>query len=203
MKPNKPYILGLTGGIACGKTNVANALRDMGVTVLDADAISREVTMPGGEALLEIRKAFGDKVFDGDVLNRRALGDIVFNDREAKARLEAIIHPTVIARMQRETEASDAPIVGWDVPLLYETGMDKECGEVWCVFVNENEQLRRLMKRDHLTREQALSRIRSQMPVKEKKRRAHHLINSAGDFRATRRRVRGLLRDLQRRLGLE
>ena len=202
MKQSKPYVVGLTGGIASGKTSVANALRDMGMKVLDADAISRSVTAPGGEALADIRKAFGDSVFDGEILNRRALGDVVFRDEQKRRQLEEIIHPLVIGKMKRLTQEANADIVFWDVPLLYETGMDKDCGEVWCVHVPADEQVRRVMRRDHMTRTQAMDRIGSQMPVHEKKARAQHLINTSGSFRATRRRVRGLMRDLQRRLQL-
>lgn len=202
MKQSKPYVVGLTGGIASGKTSVANALRDMGMKVLDADAISRSVTAPGGEALADIRKAFGDSMFDGEILNRRALGDVVFRDEQKRRQLEEIIHPLVIGKMKRLTEEANADIVFWDVPLLYETGMDKDCGEVWCVHVPADEQVRRVMRRDHMTRTQAMDRIGSQMPVREKKARAQHLINTSGSFRATRRRVRGLMRDLQRRLQL-
>ncbi|MBQ4552262.1 MAG: dephospho-CoA kinase [Clostridia bacterium] len=202
MKQNKPYVVGLTGGIASGKTSVANALRERGVTVLDADAISRSVTAPGGEALPRVREVFGDQVFDGDILNRRRLGDVVFSDAARRKELEEIIHPLVIGKMQRLTDEAKADIVFWDVPLLYETGMDAQCDEVWCVHVPEKEQVRRVMKRDHMSREQALSRMASQMPVAEKKARAQHLIDTSGSFRATRRRVRGLMRDLQRRLQL-
>ena len=202
MKPNKPYVIGLTGGIACGKTNIANVLRDMNVTVLDADAISRSVTAPGGEALPKVREAFGDGVFDGDVLDRRKLGDIVFRNENERKKLEGIIHPLVIGTMQRLTEEAQTPVVAWDVPLLYETGMDMHCNEVWCAYVCENEQVRRVMRRDGLSREQALLRIASQMPLYEKKTRAQHVIHTENSFRETRRRVRGLMRDLQRRLNL-
>lgn len=202
MKPNKPYVIGLTGGIACGKTNIANVLRDMNVTVLDADAISRSVTAPGGEALPGVREAFGDGVFDGEILDRRRLGEIVFRDENERKKLERIIHPLVIGKMQRLTEAADVPVVAWDVPLLYETGMDAHCNEVWCACVSENEQVRRVMRRDGLSREQALLRVASQMPLREKKTRAQHVIHTESSFRETRRRVRGLMRDLQRRLNL-
>lgn len=202
MKQSKPYVVGLTGGIASGKTSVANALRERGLTVLDADAISRSVTAAGGEALPLVRKAFGDEVFDGEILNRRRLGDVVFSDPARRRELEEIIHPLVIGKMQRLTDEAKTAIVFWDVPLLYETGMDASCDEVWCVYVPEREQIRRVMKRDSMSREQALARIGSQMPVAEKKARAQHLINTSGSFRATRHRVRGLMRDLQRRLQL-
>ena len=203
MKPNKPFVVGLTGGIACGKTHVAAQLRALGVPVLDADAISRGVTAVGGDALPAIRAAFGDAVFDGDALNRRALGAVVFADDEKRRQLEAIIHPLVIDRMRRDTEAAGAPIVGWDVPLLYETGMDAQCDEVWCVYVTGQEQLRRVMRRDHLDARAAQARIDSQMPLSEKKARAQHGISTMGCRADTRRRVRSLLRHLQRRLAHE
>ncbi|MBQ9299108.1 MAG: dephospho-CoA kinase [Clostridia bacterium] len=200
MKPNKPYILGLTGGIACGKSHVAAELRALGVPVLDADGISRSVTAEGGEALPAIREAFGGAVFNGQSLDRRALGRIVFEDDEKRRQLEHIIHPIVISRMRRETEVANAPIVGWDVPLLYETGMDAQCDEVWCVYITEQEQLRRVMRRDHLSREAAQARIDSQWPMADKKARAQHRVSTMGSRAATRHHVRTLLRDLQRRL---
>ena len=202
MKQSKPYVVGLTGGIASGKTSVAHALREMGILVLDADAISRSVTAPGGEALPAIRLAFGDSVFDGDILNRRRLGDVIFSDPAKRQTLEKIIHPLVIGKMQRLTDEAQTDIVFWDVPLLYETGMDKDCNEVWCVHVPAHEQVRRVIRRDGLTRQQALARIANQMPVAQKKARAAHLINTLGRRRDTHRRVRHLLRDLQRRLQL-
>lgn len=204
MSAHETYIVGLTGGIACGKTGVARALRDMGQTVLDADAISRALTAPGGEALGAVRSAFGEGIFSADgALNRRALGDIVFANPEKRRALEGILHPMVIARMQSQTKSCGKALVFWDVPLLYETGMDKLCGEVWCAYVSPGEQLRRVMRRDGLTRAQALMRVQSQLALDEKKRRAAHVLNTSGPRNETRRRARGLLRDLQRRLSLE
>ena len=203
MKPNKPFILGLTGGIACGKSHVAQQLRNLGVPVLDADAVSRALTAQGGEALPAIRAAFGDSVFDGDQLNRRALGAVVFADDEKRRALEAILHPLIMDRMLRDTEAAHTPIVGWDVPLLYETGMDSQCDEVWCVYITAQEQLHRVMRRDRLDAAAARARIDSQLPLSEKKARAQHQISTMGSRAATRHRVRSLLRDLQRRLAHE
>ena len=203
MKPSKPFILGVTGGIACGKSHVSRELRALGVPVMDADAISCSLTAEGGEALPAIRAAFGDDVFQGDALNRRALGQVVFGDDEKRRQLEAILHPLVIARMEQGTLESGAPIVAWDVPLLYETGFDARCGEVWCVYVTEQEQLHRVMRRDHLSREAAQARIDSQLSMAEKKARATHRISTMGSRASTRHHVRTLLRDLQRRLRLE
>ena len=200
MKPSKPYVLGLTGGIACGKSHVSRELRALGVPVMDADALSHGLTAPGGAALPAIRAAFGDGVFDGDVLNRRALGSLVFGDDAKRAQLEGILHPLILQAMLAETAASAAPIVAWDVPLLFETGLDRQCDEVWCVYITEGEQLRRVMHRDHLSQQAAQARIDSQMSMEEKKRRAQHRISTMGARAATRHHVRGLLKDLQRRL---
>ena len=202
MKPNKPYIVGLTGGIACGKSHVSRELRALGVPVMDADAISHGLTAPGGAALPAIREAFGDDIFDGKTLNRKALGALVFSDDEKRKQLEGILHPLILQTMLEETAASAAPIVAWDVPLLFETGLDQQCDEVWCVYITLDEQLKRVMRRDHLSQQAAQARIDSQMSMEEKKNRAAHRISTMGARADTRRHVRGLLRDLQRRLKL-
>lgn len=202
MKPNKPYIVGLTGGIACGKSHVSRELRALGVPVMDADAISHGLTAPGGAALPAIREAFGDDIFDGETLNRKALGALVFSDDEKRRQLEGILHPLILQTMLQETAASAAPIVAWDVPLLFETGLDQQCDEVWCVYITLGEQLKRVMRRDHLSQQAAQARIDSQMSMEEKKNRAAHRISTMGARADTRRHVRGLLRDLQRRLKL-
>ena len=112
--------IGLTGSIACGKSAVSQYLRELGYFVADADAISRSLTAPGGRALPLLREAFGDGIFDGDVLNRRRLGDIVFGDADRRAQLNAILHPLILSTFQAELEAHDAPdaLVFGDVPLL-------------------------------------------------------------------------------------
>ena len=202
MKPNKPYIVGLTGGIACGKSHVSRELRALGVPVMDADAISHGLTVPGGAALPAIREAFGDDIFDGETLNRKALGALVFSDDEKRRQLEGILHPLILQTMLQETAASYATIVAWDVPLLFETGLDQQCDEVWCVYITLGEQLKRVMRRDHLSQQAAQARIDSQMSMEEKKNRAAHRISTMGARADTRRHVRGLLRDLQRRLKL-
>ena len=202
MKPSKPYVVGLTGGIACGKSHVSRELRALGVPVMDADAISHGLTGPGGAALPAIREAFGEGVFEGEALNRKALGALVFSDDEKRRRLEGILHPLILQTMLEDTAASQAPIVAWDVPLLFETGLDQQCDEVWCVYITLGEQLKRVMRRDHLSQQAAQARIDSQMSMEEKKNRAAHRISTMGARADTRRHVRGLLRDLQRRLKL-
>ena len=176
----KGRVIGLTGGIACGKTNLSNALRAHGVRVIDADEISRALTAEGGAALPAIRAAFGDEVFSGDALDRRALGQMVFGDEEKLRRLNDILHPMIFEAMRREMEAAQGEHVVLDVPLLYETGLDAWCDEVWCAWTPQKDQLRRLMKRDGLTRKEALRRIRTQLSPREKARRAKQVIRTDG-----------------------
>lgn len=173
------YVIGLTGGIACGKSNLSKVLKANGVPVIDADEISRSLTAKGGAALPAIRERFGDRVFDGDELNRRALSDIVFSDPKERDALNGILHPMVLSEIHRQMDAIDGPVV-MDVPLLYEVGMDSWCQEIWCAYVPQKEQVRRVRKRGAITYKEALRRIHSQMPVMEKRRRADHVIRTEG-----------------------
>ncbi|MBE5770762.1 MAG: dephospho-CoA kinase [Clostridiales bacterium] len=173
------YVIGLTGGISTGKSNLSSALKKAGAKIIDADEISRSLTAPGGEALPLIRKEFGDRVFDGENLNRRALGEMVFGHEENRKKLNAIVHPMVFAKMRAEIAASDGPVI-MDVPLLFECGMDAWCDEIWCAYVPQKIQAKRLMERDRLTYRQAMNRIHSQMPTLEKARRADRVIRTTG-----------------------
>ncbi|MBQ7655222.1 MAG: dephospho-CoA kinase [Clostridia bacterium] len=173
------YVIGLTGGIACGKSNLSRALKENGAPVIDADEISRALTAKGGAALPAIRERFGDGVFDGDELNRRALSDIVFSDPAQRDALNAILHPMVLSEIHRQMDETDGPVV-MDVPLLYEVGMDSWCQEIWCAYVPQKEQVRRVCKRGVITYKEALRRIHSQMPVMEKRKRADHVIRTDG-----------------------
>ena len=187
--------IGLTGSIACGKSTVSSFLRDSGYTVIDADAISHALTAPGGAALPAIREAFGDGVFSGDNLDRRALGSIVFADPHKRAQLNAILHPMILSSIYAALDERDAPetLVFADVPLLYECQMEAHFDRVWVVAAQEETQLDRLMTRDQLTKDEAISRIRSQMPLEEKCRRADAVIMTDGPIAQTQKQVRRLL----------
>ncbi|MBQ9943297.1 MAG: dephospho-CoA kinase [Clostridia bacterium] len=173
------YVIGLTGGIACGKTNLTDALRSIGVPVVDADEVSRAVTAKGGAALPAIRKAFGDKVFDGEALNRQALAALIFADDEKRALLNAITHPIILSECKRMLDAIPGPAV-YSVPLLFECGLEKECNEVWCAYIPQKEQIRRLRERDGITHKKALEKIRSQMPTLQKARLSQRIIRTDG-----------------------
>ena len=201
MTQNRPYVVGLTGGIATGKSNLARALQEAGVTVIDADAISHALTVPGGPALPAIRQAFGDAVFAPDgSLDRRALGTAVFKNPQALARLNAIMHPMVMEEIRRQiTQNAHQPAVVIDVPLLYEVGWDAYCDEVWCAYAPPRVQVRRIMRRDGHSLIQALRRVRSQMPVGRKRRRADHVIDTTGTRQRSARRALQLWQDALRR----
>jgi len=177
------YVIALTGGIASGKSTLLAALARQGAPVIDADQISRSLTAPNGQALPLIREAFGDVVFlDDTILDRKALAGIVFSNEHARRQLEAIIHPMVLRRIQKELEAiaHHHPAAVVDIPLLYESGMESIADEVWCVYVPQEEQIKRLRGRDKITHEQALMRLDSQMDPHEKCRRADHVIHTGG-----------------------
>ena len=177
------FVIGLTGGIACGKSNISDKLSSLGVQVIDADRISRALTAPGGAALPGIRAAFGDRFFPGGALDRRALGALVFSDPEALNRLNGLTHPLILEEIGKRLDALNAsgePVCVLEAPLLYEAGLDRLCDTVWCAWVPEEIQIQRLTERDGLTREEAARRIASQMPAAEKKRRSGLVIDTSG-----------------------
>ena len=183
-------VIGLTGGIACGKSTISAALRDMGATVIDGDVLSRALTVPGGPALPAIRERFGDGVFhpDGN-LDRRALGDVIFASDEARARLDAIMQPMLLQMILDGIESarqSGSPLCVLDMPLLYEAGLDRLCDRVWCAWIPRETQLQRLMERDGFTLDEAEARLRSQLPAEEKAARADVVIDTSGSIQYTR-----------------
>ena len=187
--------IGLTGSIACGKSTVSQYLRELGYFVADADAISRSLTAPGGQALPLLREAFGDGIFDGDMLNRRRLGGIVFGDADKRAQLNAILHPLIIRTFQTELNEHDAPdaLVFGDVPLLYECGMAQMFDRIFVVSAPRETQIARLLSRDGLSREDAERRIDAQMPLAQKCALADAVINTDGPMENTRAQVRALI----------
>ena len=178
-------IIGLTGGIACGKSTVAQMLQAKGAVLIDADRIAREVVEPGSPILAQVAGRFGTGVLQEDgSLDRKKLGEIVFADKAARKDLEAILHPAIRTRMWASIEASERErpqrLTVADIPLLYESGHEARFPEVMVVYVPEAVQLERLMARDKLTAEQAEARIRAQMPIEEKRRRADVVIDNSG-----------------------
>ena len=202
MTQNKPYLIGLTGGIACGKSHLTDTLTSLGAVVIDADQVAHSVTLPRGPALPAIRAAFGDGVFDGKILNRQKLAKKVFFDQEALKRLNAITHPLILDEIRRQMdEYQEQPAIVLDVPLLFETGMDSWCQEIWCAYATREEQLERLLRRG-LSEEEAAQRIDSQMSNEEEARRSHHVIHTTGTKEESAAQVTRLWKDVLRRLTL-
>ena len=204
MSANRPYIIGLTGGIGTGKSEAAKFLASLGAVHLDADAISHELTQPGGEALEPIRAEFGDGVFREDgSLDRQALADITFADDERRRALEGILHPRIQRELMRGIDRAaeeGAKIVILDVPLLFETGMDALCDETWVLSTNIETQVARVMMRDHIDRERAEARIRSQMPNEEREKLATQVISSERPMEKTQAELAALYQQTLKRL---
>lgn len=177
-------VLGLTGGIACGKSTISLTLSELGAVIVDGDVLSRELTAEHGAALPEIRRAFGDGVFHPDgTLDRRALGAVVFADDEARDKLDSIMQPlllTLILRSIEDARHSGAQVCVLDMPLLYEKDLDRLCDRVWCAYIPRDIQLERLMTRDGFTLAEAENRLRSQLPAEEKAARADVVIDTSG-----------------------
>lgn len=200
-------LIGLTGGIATGKSTAARFFAEAGARLVDADQLAREVVKPGCPALAAIREAFGPAVFRPDgTLDREALGTKVFGDEDARARLNAIIHPRVAeaGRLAVEAIRAEDPeaLIVYDVPLLYESGTQDRFDVVVVVYVSRQEQKRRLMVRDGLSPEAAEARISSQMDIEEKARRADHVVANTGTVEELREKVTRLVRGWREEQGL-
>jgi dephospho-CoA kinase len=198
-------LVGLTGGIATGKSTVSAMLAHLGCRVIDADQLAREVVAPGQPAHAAIVAEFGPEVLQPDgYLDRKRLGAIVFADPERRKRLNAITHPAVRQRQQRilsmlEEEEHDGLVI-WDVPLLYETNGDAHVDRVVVVSTDEATELARLIARDGSSEADARARVKSQMPVAEKAKRAHYVIDNSGSRADTERQVRQVHRALLQEL---
>jgi len=187
-------IIGLTGGIASGKSTIARMLEKMGASVIDADQLSRDAVIPGSMALSEIAEEFGPSILNQDgTLNRAALGKIIFADPDSRHLLEAITHPA-IASLARERldslERKGVEVAVYMAPLLVEAGVSGRVDEIWVVFVDTETQVMRLMARDGISREEALQRINSQMPMEEKRHFGKVVIDNRGSLDDAERQVR-------------
>lgn len=200
MSANKTVIIGLTGGIGSGKSETARHLKSLGAVHVDADAISRSLTAPGGEALGPIRETFGDRVFLPDgTLDRRALGELVFSDTASRRALEGIIHPQVqrlVMQAVDKAREEGADAVLMDVPLLFETGMDALCDENWLITADREKRIERVMARDGLSREAVEARMNSQMSDEEKIRRATRIIKNDQSMEKLRNELTNLYNQL-------
>lgn len=175
-------LVGLTGGVATGKSTVAKMFQHCGAVVIDADQLAHAAVEPGKPAWRDLVRTFGRTVLNPDrTVNRQSLGAIVFRNKTMLRRLERIIHPRVAreqARLTKQAMKHNArAVVIYDVPLLFEAGIDRRVDATIVVTANQQTQIARLKKRNGLSRAEALRRIKSQMPLADKRRSADYVIN--------------------------
>ncbi len=194
------YLVGLTGNIACGKSTVLQELQRLGAATLDADAVAHEVMRSGTAVYEDVVAAFGSAIVapDGEI-DRAALGQVVFADPQSLARLEAIVHPAVLACTWEWLDHIRAEVAVVDAIKLIEAGMAEHCDEVWVVVCRQGQQVRRLMTCRGLSRQEALKRIRAQPAQEEKISRADVVIDNCGRLGQTLAQVHREWDALQRR----
>ncbi|HCU43035.1 dephospho-CoA kinase [Leuconostoc falkenbergense] len=195
-------LVGLTGGIATGKSTVSGMLRDAGLPIVDADVVAREVVEPGTPTLEKIKLAFGPSVIDNGVLNRRRLGDIVFSNSQELARLNDIMQPAISRAMADKINfwrMQQVPILILDVPLLFERHYEKDgkIDKIIVVTTDESTQLERLKLRNQLSDSQARNRVRSQLPLTDKVARADFVIDNNQDQQSLKQQVTDLIENLK------
>jgi dephospho-CoA kinase len=174
-------LIGLTGGIATGKTTVSNYLRDRyGFPILDADIYAKEAVEIDSPIFQEIVKRYGSEIqLENRALNRTKLGDIIFNNTDEKVWLEAQIHPYVRKRFQEVIDSLDNQIIVLSIPLLIEANLTHLVSEIWVVYCDVEQQIQRLHQRNKLTEEQAIARIKNQLPLAEKIIRADVVLDNS------------------------
>jgi dephospho-CoA kinase len=190
--------IGLTGGIASGKTSVADWFAAKGVPVINADKTAHEL-MEQKAVIAELQREFGGEYIENGRVNRALLGNKVFSDPLARRKLEKIIHPLVARRMQEKSallQEENHPCLILVIPLLFEVGWDKSVDQVWVVYVPPEIQKMRLMARNGFTGEEAEQRIASQMPIGEKAKRADVIIDNSGSWEDTEKILRNLWSEL-------
>lgn len=176
------YFLGLTGGIATGKSTADAILKKLGFPIIDADEIAHQLMLPNEKNYNEIVKEFGTEILASDqTISRKKLGEIVFSDKIKLTLLNKITHPNIVAEIQRQMkvyEHNGSSIVILDIPLLFEGKLEYLCDGILLISAAKPVQLQRLMARNNLSKQQAISRINSQMPLSEKKQLANYVIEN-------------------------
>ncbi len=195
-------LVGLTGGIASGKSLVSHVFKGLGAHIIDADRIVHELLSAGQQAWDKVVEYFGEQVLlpDGSI-DRRKLGEVVFTDPEKRAWLNNCIHPLVFesyqAQVKRLRQGPRNTIVVFDAALLIETGYHKKMDKIVVVYAEQSHQLKRLMERDRFTYDQAMARIRSQMPLSEKRAYADYVVENTGDREKTEHRAKTIFTELK------
>ena len=202
----KMLIVGLTGGIVSGKTTIAKMFQELGAQVIDADEIARKVVRPGEKAWQGIVEYFGPEILREDLeINRKKLADIVFSNKEKLAVLNSITHPEIILMLKKQinqlkNKYQKNIICIVEAPLLFEAHLEDMMDKIIVVYLNREEQLKRLLLRNNLTREEAIQRIESQMPLEEKLSRADYVIDNCFSLQQTKKKVLQVWKELEKNL---
>ncbi|CAB3401365.1 unnamed protein product [Caenorhabditis bovis] len=197
-------VVGLSGGVATGKSTVSNVFRSHGVPIIDADLVARQVVVPGTSTYKKLRQTFGDEFFDDDhggILRREKLGKLVFNDPEKRKKLNNITHPAIRWEMFKQFLyflMTGTRYIVFDTPLLFEAGYDKWIGTTIVVWCDRDKEIERMMLRDKLSREDAESRINAQMDIEVKKKKATILIDNNGNIDELRDKTKAIIADLDK-----
>lgn len=201
MIQNKPYIIGITGGIASGKSTVTKYLNGLGYEVIDFDRLSREV-LTNRFVVKELTIAFGDYIIENDKVNRSRLAKIIFSDRYARERLNEIMHPRIYMKATREIKKlKNEKMIFLDIPLLFESKnfypkFYSQLNETWVISTNENVQRTRLMLRDQITLEEAEGKIKSQLKLQLKEKLGDVVIYNNGNLESLYKQIDGHLEQL-------
>lgn len=200
-------IIGLTGGIVSGKSTVARMFKDLGAKIVDADKLGHKVILPQGAAWKRIIKIFGKDILQKDqTINREKLGKIVFANQNLLKKLNKITHPEIIKLIKKEISLAkdnskeEKKILIIDAALIYETKIDRLMDKIIVVYLDEEEQLKRLIKRNNLSEKEALQKIKSQIPLKEKIEIADYVIDNSNSLDKTREQVEKIWQNLVSRI---
>ncbi len=184
------FVIGLTGNIGSGKSQVLSCLAHLGALTIDADQISRKVMQPGTPVVQEIIQTFGNEMQNEDgTIHRQKLGNLVFNDPTALKKLESITHPAIHQQIEQIIQHSDHPVIAIEAIKLFESGLASVCNSIWVVQIDPDIQMERLIHQRGMTAEDARQRITSQSRQEEKISRANIVIDNSGDWESTQKQI--------------
>ncbi|MFA6627555.1 MAG: dephospho-CoA kinase [Bacilli bacterium] len=190
-------LIGITGGIASGKTTVDKMVRKAGYKVIDSDSIAHEILLDPA-VIKTVAATFGSSVIENDQVNRKALGELIFMSPAKQQQLNRIIHPLVKERIKQDIQKMpNEQIVFVDVPLLYEANMERDFDQIIVVYISEKLQLERLIGRDDITMNYAIAKMNRQMSIEDKIRQADFLINNEGSYEHTEQQVKDIIRRIK------
>lgn len=194
----KKLCIGITGGIASGKSHVAHILSSLGYEVIDADLISKQLTQKAQPIYNNIIQVFGKEFIDeSEELNRKKLAEFIFHNPEQREVLNSISHPYIINEIKRRIKISSQEILFLDIPLLYEAHLESLCDKIVCVYLNKETQIKRLMEREQISHSYAIAKINSQLSLEKKKEMADFVIDTKGSFHQTEQNVIELIKQIK------